>query len=397
MATRFETGEGAARRSRHLLVAALVLPFLTACGSEATGDPELHVHLSTPLTGPRATEGRDLADGARLALADAGGEAAGTVVTLTVGDDSDARGWDAARTGENARRATEDSAAIAYIGELDSGATRTSLPITNSAGMLHVSAGSSAEDLVRDAPGSSQVPSDAQPSGERTFARVIPSDVTQGEAAAAWMTALGIEEVQIVEEDGTFSEAVIAGFESGDGPAISAADPDAVLYARDDLGQASENIIPSGRVGEIFATDAQLDAQDRTSLKILPEACRSAGDCPSSPRRVHVTSAALDPAQLPAAADGFLAAFEEEYGRVPGRYAAYGYEAMAATLDAIERAEDPLDRGAVVDAFFVTEARASILGEYSIDAVGNTTLGAIGAYDVRDGRPVAKAEPLRLP
>jgi branched-chain amino acid transport system substrate-binding protein len=351
------------------------------------------------LSGPRAAEGRDLADGARLALAEADGEAAGTAVALTVRDDATKSGWDAARTGENARAATEDATAIAFIGELDSGATRTSVPITNGAGMLQVSAGSGAEGLVREAPGSSQVPSDAQPSGERTFARVIPSDVAQGEAAGEWMAALGLTSVQVVDEDGPFSEAVVAGLESvGDAPAISAGDPDAIFYARATVQEeGGGGVMPGGGVGEIFGTDAQLDEEDLTTLQILREICRSASDCPSSPRGIHLTSAALDPSQLPVAADGFLAAFEDEYGRRPGRYAAYGYEAMAAILDAIGRADDPLDRGAVTDAFFAIEGRESILGEYSIDSVGNTTLAQLGAYDVRDGKAVAVPEPLQLP
>ena len=53
---------------------------------------------------------------------------------LEVLDDAGAEGADAALAGANARTATEDSTAIAYVGELDSGTTRTSLPITNEAG-----------------------------------------------------------------------------------------------------------------------------------------------------------------------------------------------------------------------------------------------------------------------
>ena len=56
-------------------------------------------------------------------------------VLLEVLDDAGPEGWDAARSGANARVATQDSTAIAYLGELDSGATRISLPITNQAGI----------------------------------------------------------------------------------------------------------------------------------------------------------------------------------------------------------------------------------------------------------------------
>ena len=67
---------------------------------------------------------------------------------------------------------------------------------------------------------------------------------------------------------------------------------------------------------------------------------------------------------------------------------------MAVILDSIERSDDPLSRKDVVDAFFATSDRDSILGTYSIDDVGNTTLGELGAYDVLDGRAVPERQPL---
>ena len=119
--------------------------------------------------------------------------------------------------------------------------------------------------------------------------------------------------------------------------------------------------------------------------------------CPPEPREFLLTSAALDPTQLPPEASEFLTAFEEAEGRRAGRWAAYGYEAMAVVLDSIERADDPLDRASVRDAFFATCDRDSILGTYSIDDVGDTTLPAVGAYEVVRGEPIPAPEPITLP
>ncbi len=88
----------------------------------------------------------------------------------------------------------------------------------------------------------------------------------------------------------------------------------------------------------------------------------------------YATTAALAPGQLPPAGADFRTTFEERYGRAPGPYAAYGYEAMALILDTLERATDPADRQAVVEAFFDTSGRDSILGPYSITETGETTL-----------------------
>lgn len=350
-------------------------------GSGADGEPSLTVYLSAPLSGPRAADGRDVADGARLALADAGAEAGGVGVGLEVRDDATARGWDAATTGANARAATEDSTAIAYVGELDSGASRTSIPITNQAGMLQVSPGAGAEDLTREALGSSAVPA-VQASGERTFGRVIPSDRDQGEAAAVWMSGAGIESVTVADDGSAFADALVDGLGAApDAPTVVPAGGQAeALYVA-----ATGWLEPAGAaVGEraIYGSDAQLGEARRLA---------------SGSRPVRLTAAALDPSQLPAAADGFRAAFADAYGREPGPYAAYGYEATAAVLDSIDRAADPTDRGDVIDAFFAITDRDSILGTYSIDGVGNTTLGRLGAYEVgRSGLPRPAAKPLEL-
>ncbi len=377
-------------------VAALAIAgalLIGGCGADA-GEPELTVYLSVPLSGPRAAEGRDVADAARLALADAGGEAADAPVTLEVLDDADKRGWQAALTGANARAATQDSTTIAYIGELDSGASRTSIPITNEAGILQVSPGSGAEDLTRESAGSDDVPVSIQPSGVRTFGRVIPSDRVQGRAAGAWMAELGITAVT-VEDEGDFGATLVDGLESASpAPAIvTEGQAEATYFARESLTpEQGKSVIPSG-TNPIFGSDAQLDEVDH-SLPVFAEICASFRDCPSRPREIRLTAAAMATSQLPAEASGFLEAFEAEYDRPPGPLAAYGYEAMAVVLDSVERAEDPLDRRAVADAFLATADRESILGTYSIDAVGDTSLGVLGAYELVRGRLVAEPEAL---
>ena len=70
---------------------------------------------------------------------------------------------------------------------------------------------------------------------------------------------------------------------------------------------------------------------------------------------------------------------------------------MAVVLDSIGRADDPLDRGSVIDAFFATTDRDSILGSYSIDDVGDTTLDRVGAYESRNGPLRAAPQPVTVP
>ena len=345
----------------------LLLAGLTAygCGSGTEADPALRAYLSAPLSGASAADGNDVADGARLALEDAGLEAGGVAISLKVLD-AGSGGSPDALAGANARRATEDSTAIAYIGELDSGATRTSLPITNEAGLLQVSPTASAVDLTRQAPGSSQIPNQVQPSGSRTFGRVIPSDAAQGAAAAGWMARSGVLEARLLGRSGAYGEALMDGFESvSDAPGLAEGDRGDAAYV---VSSEPAPGLPRGvDPSSVYGADAQL-------VGTGPETA-----LPADSRAV---SGALAPSQLPGEGADFIDRFRSEFKRDPGRFAAYGYEAMAVVLDSVERSDDPLDRGAVVDSFFATADRDSVLGRYSIDDVGDTTLDSVGAYEV---------------
>ena len=113
---------------------------LGGCGEEegAAEDAVLTVYVSAPLRGAEADAGRRLCDEAREQAAQGrgGDEAKLRVVCL------DAAGpegrWTLAKVGSNARRATEDSSTIAYVGEPDPAARRQSRPILDAAGIAAV-------------------------------------------------------------------------------------------------------------------------------------------------------------------------------------------------------------------------------------------------------------------
>jgi branched-chain amino acid transport system substrate-binding protein len=97
----------------------------------------------------------------------------------------------------------------------------------------------------------------------------------------------------------------------------------------------------------------------------------------------------LDPKLYPPAAQDFYKTFKQKYGKAPEPYAIYGYEAMKVALLAIQNAGDKgNDRQAVIDAFFNIKNRDSVLGKYSIDENGDTTLSDYGAYRVKGGELV---------
>jgi branched-chain amino acid transport system substrate-binding protein len=101
--------------------------------------------------------------------------------------------------------------------------------------------------------------------------------------------------------------------------------------------------------------------------------------------RVKVTVATLSADQYPPEGQEFFKAFTEKYGvDNPDPYAIYGYEAMMLALDAIERSGDG-SKEAIKKAIFETKERSSVLGTYSIDENGDTSLTDYGAYSVENG------------
>jgi branched-chain amino acid transport system substrate-binding protein len=108
---------------------------------------------------------------------------------------------------------------------------------------------------------------------------------------------------------------------------------------------------------------------------------------PASAAKVtFITNPTLDPKLYPPAAQDFFKKYKEKYGKDPEPYAIYGYEAMKDALLSIQNAGDKgNDKSAVIDQFFQIKDRDSVLGKYSIDENGDTTLSDYGGNLVKGG------------
>jgi branched-chain amino acid transport system substrate-binding protein len=67
-----------------------------------------------------------------------------------------------------------------------------------------------------------------------------------------------------------------------------------------------------------------------------------------------------------------------------GVYAAYGYEAMRLFIDAYAAVGPKLP--AIVDWLHGVRNRPGVIGTYSFDALGDTTLRTVGLYQVTGAR-----------
>ena len=188
------------------------LAALGGCGSEAgitRGGTIIGDTLTVYSMLPQPSQGvsRDVLDGEKLALAEAGGTAGAmgiNFVSLDEGAEDPAE--TVSRAASASRDAISDPQIIAVIDGLDSATAMTTVPLFNAAGVLQVSPGAGYPGLTsRAAPGE---PERYQPAGVPTFARVVGDDRDEAVALAAAAGSRGTVAVQ--REPGPESAALAA-------------------------------------------------------------------------------------------------------------------------------------------------------------------------------------------
>ena len=395
-------------RSKLTLVCllAVVAGALGGCGGSGGGTVDFYSSL--PLSGASAARANAIVDGAKLALAQAGGRAGQFTVRYLSLDDSTALGgtWDPGRTAANARRAAQDLKAVYYIGEYNSGASEISIPILNRAGVPQVSPASTYVGLTTNEPGSLPgEPAKYYPTGRRTFLRIVPRDTIQAAALIDLMVTDGCSKIALAHDLDAYGrglarliqlEALGNGATVVSDTGIDTAAASDRSYARRVKAQGVDCFMFAG------TTSSGAVRLVRDVNATIPTArvyggdgvCESAFTNPAQhgiPARIaplfKCTLPVLNLAAYPGGKE-FLSAYRAAYGDSrPDPYAIYGYEAMKLGLDTVASlASKGNDKAAVLAALFATN-RNSVLGAYEFDPNGDTTLSDYGVYTVADGLP----------
>ena len=375
-----------------------------AATTEATGN-QLAVYSSLPLQGPSAAASQQIVNGEKLALSQAGGQIGPFKIGFVSLDDADPTSgqWSAGGTAGDAKMAAQDPSTIAYIGDYNSGATAVSLPVMNAAGVLQVSPASPYIGLTSSLDAGQDEPGRFYLSGRRNFGRLQPGDSVQAAAQVQLMRSLHVRRVFVIDDQDPF-EVPLATIAAADaeraGIALAAHDSIATPAGATFTSEV-EKVVQSGAGAVLFAGGGgpgtvalwrELHSADPHLLllgtsSMLSEAFTSAlGDAAAE---TYLTSPLLAPALYPPLAGRVLSEYRRSFAGEAGPYALYGYEAMSVVLAAIRRAGSRgNDRQAVIDQFFATSNRDSVLGRYSMQPDGETTLTRYGVDRVRGGRAV---------
>jgi branched-chain amino acid transport system substrate-binding protein len=375
-------------------------------GGDSAGGGELHIYSSLPLEGAQRGQSTALVNGAKLALEQAGGKAGDYTIKYTSLSDASAQAgnWTPELTSANARKAAQDDKTAVYIGEFNSGASAVSIPILNEGGVPQISPSNTAVGLTSDAAGADKgEPDKYYPAGTRTYTRIVPKDTIQGAALATIMKEDGCTNVAIANDKEVYGAGLARNVESaakGQGLKIDfneGIDPKAANYrslasrAKGDgvdcfafSGTTSNNAAQIFKDFSAAIPDAKLYGPDGVAEAAFTDP--KEGGIPSSVgAKTTLTVATLAPDKYPPEGQEFFKQYGEKYGDdTPDPYAIYGYEAMNLALDAIKRAGSG-DKEKILEALFATKDRKSVLGTYSIDENGDTSLTDYGVYKIEGG------------
>lgn len=320
-------------------------------------------------------------------------------IELEVLDNGDENGlWRDYLEKEIVEKAVSDKRVFAYLGPIDSGAAKISIPITNKAGLAQISS-------INTWPGLTQPgfavgePGIFYPTGMRNYFRVCPTDSLQGVYGAIWAKEMGFQNILIFDDGESYGRGLAnifkqkatnlnlnildhGSFNREDDNLINEIElvrslkPDLVyLSGTTSLGLISliNNISNLNKNIKFMGVDGIMDQAliDKTGTNSEGLMLTSVG--------LPIEEINNDKARQ------FYKNYYDEYGEYPTIYSGFGYETMSAVLTAISRV-DSLDRKKLINELSALDSFSGIFGEWGFDANGDTNLSLISANVVQDGK-----------
>lgn len=374
---------GVRGRGLLLVACAALIAGLAGCTSTASTSvtvtgKTLTIYASLPpatASDPRAS---DVYDAERLALKQSGSQLGGFTIAFKPAEGRE--------VSDNARTAIQDTSAIAYLGEIDPGASTDTVGITNDVDLLQVSPTDTAVALTQATaavPGAPKLYYEQQSTYGRTFARVVPTTALEARALVAEMQSLHIRSLYVADDGSDYGKAIAQEVTSAAGSAIAAASSptsaDAVFYAGASAPAAARafNQAAAGNPAvKLFAPSALATDAFVTALS------------PGAQRALYVSAPGFYK-NLNPAGQKFQSDFQATFGHAPAPEAIFGYEAMDSVLWVLKNAGSGAgNRTTVIHDYLSLKNRQSVLGTYSMDSSGDTSLDAFTLSRVQAGRLV---------
>ena len=362
--------------SLFVLAAAAVL---TACGPKIPDT--LTIAVAQPLSGPQAGRGKDLLDGAKLAVDEinkAGLRIAGKTVTLelvSVDDKADAD------TAKKVALDLVDQKVFAVLGHLSSEITAQTIPIYKQGDVVQLFTSSAAE-LTQLGDGN-------------TF-RLVANDAMQAKAVASYAAeTLRAKSVAMIHENSAYGNPMkndVAAELSKAKKSLAVAESvdlkttDFAAFIGKLKAAPPDVMIAALRDHQLLPLLAQMKAAGLSELPVIATSTgktSKVAKAPADVSKLYSTISSAEPREFTAGAD-FLAKFRTAYKADPVWAAHYAYDAIYVLAHTL-RVNGNTDKETLRARLRTIDALAPVTGTMRFNANGEQLYGAITVYERRDG------------
>ena len=352
---------------------------LTACGPKVPDT--LTIAVAQPLSGPQAGRGKDLLDGAKLAVDEinkAGLRIAGKTVALelvAVDDKADAD------TAKKVAQHLVDQKVFAVLGHLSSEITAQTIPIYKQGDVVQLFTSSAAE-LTQLGDGN-------------TF-RLVANDAMQAKAVASYAAeTLRAKSVAMIHENSAYGNPM----KSDVAAALTNAKKSLAVAESVDLKTTDfsafigklkaappDVMIAALRDHQLLPLLAQMKAAGLSELPVIATSTgktTKVAKAPADVNKLYSTISSAEPREFTAGAD-FLAKFRTAYKSDPVWAAHYAYDAIYVLAHTL-RVNGNADKETLRARLRTIDALAPVTGTMRFNAGGEQLYGAITVYERRDG------------
>jgi branched-chain amino acid transport system substrate-binding protein len=352
---------------------------LSACGPKIPDT--LTIAVAQPLSGPQMGRGKDLLDGAKLAVDEinkAGFKIAGKSVTLelvSVDDKADKA------VAQKVAQDLVDQKVFAVIGHLSSDITEATIPIYKQGDVVQLFT-SSATELTK--------------LGDGNAFRLVANDALQAKAVASYATdALKAGNVAIIHEDSAYGNPMRADVLAE----LTKAKRKATVQEKVDLkttdfaafiaklkAEKSDVLVAALRDHQLLPLMQQMKAAGLAELPVIATSTgktTKVAKAPADVTKLYSTISSAEPREFTSGAE-FLTKFRAAYKSEPVWAAHYAYDAVYVLAHTL-RANGNADKAALRAKLRTIDAIAPVTGTMRFNAGGEQQYGAITVYERRDG------------
>jgi branched-chain amino acid transport system substrate-binding protein len=362
---------------------------------QGSGKPQYIVASDLPLQGSGRTQTIQMTDAIKYIFKQHNFKAGKYTVGYQSCDDSTAQAgkWDSGKCSTNANAYARNQSVIGVIGTFNSGCAEIIIPKLNTApngplGM--VSPANTYVGLTHKGPAIAPgEPDKYYPSGTRNYARIVAADDFQGAADALLTQQLGLKSVFILNDKEAYGLGIandyrnaakelklkISGFEAWDPKASSYE----ALATR--IKQSGASTVFLG--GLVCENGAKLIKDLKSVLGkkyplVSPDGFSDFTANGPAAAGMYVSVAGIPPEKLSGAGADFVKKFGAQEGTAVNPYSTYAAQAADVMLTAIANSDGT--RSSVVDEIFKTKVNGGIIGNFSINANGDTTSNPVTVY-----------------